>query len=436
MFHPTEQTNHASARLFLASFFPSDTSAAGYTGRAWFGARDGNGYPWPLVDQDAHTLAAQLGFTVRSSSDTGTSIMIIGSDINMDSLRDGIERYWWPRLLDDNLDIRLFDGDRELDGPRPRLRTELRPYIRCYEMIVGRSKSTSDKERLKSLNYPKSEAPGGQWAAVEIQESDIATDNDVANENEDEYTEQFINKICVMRDPRMVVDYIDSRSQNGESVAAVFVADESVEGYLRFSEPPSHDKWNPKSVRLNSESKRIVRSVLSKLKSEVKEFQSSLGPATPVAPPEPLPELERMLSSLLGGTGKTKPAPPPRVTDPFRIEIRESRNEMPEGSRLLGKINLALKPDATMAHLNASVVVRASVLADDNQRVEESIDIEWLKVNGENIKDPVTGFMVALHKDSNAVIEALFLPVDRECSAQISVEVRGGDGANQSDGSN
>ena len=436
VFQPTEQTNNASARLFLASFFPSHTNTASYTGRAWFGTSDEYGHPWPLLDQDAHTIAEQLGFKVRSSSDTGTSLMILGSEISMDSLRDGIEKYWWPRLLDDNLDIRLFDGDEELEGPKPRLRTELRPYIRCYEMIVGRSKPTSDRERLKSLNYPKSEAPSGQWAAVEIQESDIVTDNDESDEDEDEYTEQLINKLCVMRDPRMVVDYIDSRSQNGESVAAVFVADESVEGYLRFSEPPSHDKWNSKSVRLDRESKRIVSRVLSKLKSEVREFQSSLAPATPVAAPEPLAELERMLSGLFGGTGKTKPPPPPRVTDPFRIEIRESRTETNEGSKLLGKISLGLKPGAAMAHLNANIVVRASILADDNQRVDESIDIEWLKVNGTDIKDSLEGFTVELHKDKSVAIETLFLPIDRECSAQISVQVHGADGANQSDRSN
>ena len=250
VFQPSDATDGAHPRLFTASFFrthhDSDRSC---TGRAWFGI-DGEEVR-PLEDDAAHEMANKLGFALRSPAETGTSLMILGSEFDLDSLRDGIERYWWPRLLDANLEIRLFDGDDEVERPRPRTRSYLRPYIHCYEIIVGRTPANPEIERTGNLGEPAGSEPGGvalgQWAVTEIAPLEP---NELPNDDDDDVTEPLQNKICVMRGPRMVVEYLNAPSRSGEAIAAVFVADDAADSYLRYSEPASHDKWNFNNPRL------------------------------------------------------------------------------------------------------------------------------------------------------------------------------------------
>ena len=365
-------------------------------------------------------MAQKLGFTTRSPSETGASLMILGSDIDLDSLRDGIERYWWPRLLDDNLEIRLFDGDDEVKGPRPRIRPDLRPYIHCYEIIVGRTPANPEFERTGNLGDAE---PGGvalgQWAVTEIAplEPDEGLDDDDAG--------PLQNKICLMRGPRMVVEYLDTSSKSGEAIAAVFVADSAADSYLRYSEPASHDKWNSNNPRLAqiANGRRLVRLLLRRLRGKIGEFQDTLAPPPPPIPTEPLSALERLLSDLLGGRGKSKASPPPRANDPFVINFHESRHETDEGSTISSRFALSLKPGASMNELPAIAVIRAAVLADDNQASDERIDLAQIKVNGSDADPSTDRIDVPLSKESPVVIEAVSIPIHSEWQAQISIEV-------------
>ena len=107
-FTPTEDTAGTTARLFVASFFRDHQADGGsYTGRAWFGALDEDGEPWPFIDEDAHAMAEELGIPIRSPNATGTSMLILGNDYDLDDIREGIEDYWWPRILEDNLEVHL-----------------------------------------------------------------------------------------------------------------------------------------------------------------------------------------------------------------------------------------------------------------------------------------------------------------------------------------
>ena len=426
VFEPSAETAGAYARLFVASFFHTHSiDGISYTGRAWFGVGDGE--VWPLVDDAAHEMAGRLGFAVRSPAETGASLMILGSNIRLDDLRYGIETYWWPRLLDDDLEIRLFDGHDEVEGPRPRIRPDLQPYIHCYEMIVGRAKPNVEGERTGSLGQTAGSEPGGvtlgQWGACEIafQEPQDATEEDEGAESK----ESLQNKICVMRRPRMVVEYVDTPSRDGEAIVAVFVADGQADSYLRFSEPSSHDKWNYNNPRLAqiANGPRLVRILLRRLKQQVGDFQRALAPPSPPIPTEPLSALQHLLSDLLGGKGKSRSPFPPRPDDPFVIQIQESRHETDEGSRVAGRVTLSLKPAASMDLLPARAVIRAAVLADDNQASDERINLASIKVDGREADLSDDGIDLSLSKESPIVIEAMSDPIDREWQAQISVEV-------------
>ena len=426
VFEPSTETEGAYARLFVASFFHTHSiDGISYTGRAWFGVGDGE--VWPLVDDAAHEMAGRLGFAVRSPDETGASLMALGSDIDLADLRHGIETYWWPRLVDDDLEIRLFDGDDEMVGPRPRIRPDLRPYIHCYEMIVGRAKANTEGERTGSLGRSAGSERGdvtlGQWGACEIasQEIEDATEEDEGAESR----ESLQNKVCVMRRPRMAVEYIDTPSQNGEAIVAVFVADEQADSYLRFSEPSSHDKWNHNNPRLAQieNGPRLVRVLLRRLKRQIGDFQKALAPPPPPIPTEPLSALQHLLSDLLGGRGRSKGSPPRRTDDPFVIEIHESRHETDEGSRIASRVALSLKPEALMDELSARAVMRAAVLADDNQASDEQIELAQVRVDGRDIVPSDDGMEVSLSKEASVVIEVMSYPIHPEWQAQISIEV-------------
>ena len=142
VFGPVQETSYNHARLFGCSLFPSGhkQDGIGYTGRAWFGlpglSDDGQQICGPVVDDAAHELARSLGFLERAKDESGTSIMILGSEIDMNGFKSAVEDYWWPRILSDQLSVVLWDGNDEVPPPEPLLRPELLPYIRCYELLV------------------------------------------------------------------------------------------------------------------------------------------------------------------------------------------------------------------------------------------------------------------------------------------------------------
>ena len=104
VFESSDETQGHSARFFGCATFDGhfgddDTK---YTGRALFGIHRNNERNQteclPLVDDMAHQVASNIGFVRRENNDIGTSIMIVGSHIRMNSVRSSIEDYWWPRL--------------------------------------------------------------------------------------------------------------------------------------------------------------------------------------------------------------------------------------------------------------------------------------------------------------------------------------------------
>ena len=307
-FAPAEETDGTSARLFVASFFRDHKADGGsYTGRAWFGAVGKDGDPWPFTDEDAHTMAEALNIPVRSPDATGTSVLILGNDYDLNDIRKGVEDFWWPRILEDNLEVHLIDGDEEVKPPNVRKRTDLKPYVHAYEMAVGRAQPQGEKERctdMRTLSFQGRDVKLGKWAAVQVEE--ILDQSDDENDGED----TLVSAICLMRKPRMVVEYM-STSHNAIPIGAVYVADEEIDPVLRLSEPPPHHKWDYKSIRLQEpvNGASLVQGVLRRLRYGVTTFQNTLVPTPPRPSIEPLNVLGRMLADLLGGTKPSKPGP-------------------------------------------------------------------------------------------------------------------------------
>lgn len=275
VFEPTPETSQNHARLFGCSSFDGHTMDDGrkYTGRAWFGTPElesGQEKCSPVVDEDAHDLARQLGFIQRERNDFGTSIMIVGSEINMDKFREAVEDYWWPRILSDRLSVELWEGnERELPPPEPRERSELKPYISCHDLVetdVSPKERQQKRSSLKAWNGKKR----GTLALTALLPDDLSEEDSPENDT------QFKNTVALIRSgPLMVVEYFDTGGRQQGNFTGVFLSHPDSEHALHLSEPPSHDAWNPNSRRLensnpddtNAQNRKLVESIIASIKS-------------------------------------------------------------------------------------------------------------------------------------------------------------------------
>ena len=140
--HPKATEPSAYARLYVCATFDGHEHNGGtkYRGRALYGVhkkQKGEAYPLcrPIINKDAHRIAKQLGFMERKDDEYGTSIMLVGSHIDIDALRTAIEDYWWPRMWSNLLSVEMWDDDNEVKPPDPKKRPDLAAYTKCYSVI-------------------------------------------------------------------------------------------------------------------------------------------------------------------------------------------------------------------------------------------------------------------------------------------------------------
>ena len=309
-FVATKETGHTTSRLLASTFLRKHRMRGkDFTGRGWFGMRGAKrDDPAPIVDDKADSLAASLGFARRDVNDTGTSMLILGASlgaagVDLNRLRKAIETWWWPRLIDDGIDVELFDGDTKLPGPRPRARDDLKHFIQCYAAI---SHDDTSGPLIKTFN-----AVGGtELGSFGVMKLEVAEGDQEAAEADEEESE--INKpgaarVALIRSPKMVVTYASLGSQRMPPAVGVFVADEdeTTDKILKLSEPPQHDKWDPHAQRLERihNGSLVVESVLKRCKKEMRAFQKQLAPPKP-KPKERLRWFDKILGQAFASTGK------------------------------------------------------------------------------------------------------------------------------------
>ncbi len=310
------------ARLFAcATFNGHEWKGGSYKGRALFGVHKKNDRDQiecrPLVDQQAHAVAERLGFEVRARDDYGTSIMILGAKMEMDEVRDALERHWWPRILSNQLSVELWHEDEAQKPPEPCANTDLKPYIDCYEMLQHDIKPKDTLQERKHILQPVNGSQLGSLALKGIEIDPEADDDD-----EDELR----NKIaCIRNGPKMVVQYFDPGGRGDGNFTGVFVSHQDAEKALHLSEPPSHDSWNPESRRIQDaylnkpdkrdQAKKVVESIIKRVKSHAQQFRKDLAPVTLPNPVPGTKKLARILADLMSvkGLGPITPPPPPPV---------------------------------------------------------------------------------------------------------------------------
>jgi hypothetical protein len=421
-FDPVRDGRGVSAHFMGCSYFDSHKyQGQDWTGRAWFAVPAPHAKQpiySPIQDDSAHDFAAQLGFKPRAVGEYGTSILVIDCAIDYKKLINGIEEWWWPRLLENELDVEV-----EVDGQtyyaQPKRRPDLAPFIECYTMAVGRSQTLGPHQKTGTLNRLEGVNLGSYgFHLLQTDQSDVP--------------EEKLGCVALIRSPKMVVEYAPLARSLPPAVG-VFIASTEIDDNLKLSEPPTHDRWDRDSQRLqtakpNEESAReIVEAVLQRIKALVRRFQSQATPQKP-ASERRLRMLERMLGSLI--------RPPMRGVSPVEaesvpVEIRFTiePHAQENGSGMLttqASVRIGLQEDADEVSIEAIVRVRVPVLEDD-----EGTEGEFLPVSIEtpDFDVPQPGqvepeFEVTLSKRHPLSFSLRSDPYDRSWSTKVDIDIR------------
>ena len=389
---PSDPGSHA--RLFGCATFDGHTvGSVKYKGRALFGIyrkEKGQTECRPVLDDDAHSMARQLGFLERKPTEYGTSIMIIGSTIDMDALRTAVEDYWWPRIYSNQLSVELWNDDSPIRPPEPREREDLRPYLRCYSLIEEKMTPDEEERLIKLQRESGSTAQPGQLALKPLPQADEESIDDAESDTHLESTVALIRS-----GPKMVVEYFDPGGRSTANFAGVFLSHPDVEQELHLSEPPAHDSWEPNSPRLveafaedpdkMQRAQATVVSILQRIRLRTREFRRNL---VPLKPPEVMTgarTLQNMLARIMSTvrSGPVAPPPPPSA-NPFNLRIREARENIDGHSRVAASVEIGLNDDAPSDAVDVVMTAEPYMVMDDDMKKDVSgiIRLESAHIDG------------------------------------------------------
>ena len=414
--------SQARSRLFGCAYFRSHTAqGVSHTGRAWLGVDqiqgDGEQVVDPFSGRRADVLAEALGFTPRSASDLGTSILIVDTAIEIPDIVRGVEDWWWPRLIDQLLDVEGVKPDGSSIVPRPRLRPDLRPFIEAYELAIGRNPNPLPRQE-DAFRFNRFE--GREVGVLGLK---------VLDASEDEVPvvgEERVDTIALIRQPRMVVAYHRPGYPGTPPVIGALLADAEIDGVLKLSEPPPHDRWDPESTRLRDTDgfqQRLVQSLISRIRNRLKQFQSA---ASPPPPPRPrrLSVLERALARFFSGGRGARDRPEPSSAP---IHLAYDRNpeihQTNDGRlRLEADFSIRLKDEADRPErLRLSVECR--VLEDGTEGDDVGVTVSSVGATLEPDPSSTSRYIVSLSRGEAVKISAVTRPYDPLCTVRFRPEV-------------
>lgn len=367
-FKDAEDVEHT--RIFGCGYFVShDFKKSPYSGRAWLGMPEkkddkGRVVVDPIEGKSADDLATKLGFTLRKAGEFGTSILIVDAAVDIKAIERGVEDWWWPRLVEHKLDVKIIDSDGTEHIPRPKKNASLRPFIEAYDIALGRSVPKQGQQKHATF-YKEQGLEMGRCGFV-VAPIDSSGNSIVPPER--------TNSVALIRGPLMVVAYYAVSQANPAIVGAYVAPDEDiVEKLLRKSEPPAHDRWDPDSTNLrdvDDKGRGIVQSILNRIRQNLRKFQNEAAPATSVKQRR-LTQLERALGALFKPSGGPGGAPSPEsAPSPLHLEFsKPAYAEAAEGGmlRLKSVFTVRLDDASEEDQVPLSLRVNCPVLEDNNE---------------------------------------------------------------------
>jgi hypothetical protein len=398
-------------RIFGCGYFVShDFKKMSYSGRAWLGSKshkDGHGRVVvdPLENAAADTLAKKLGITLRATGERGTSILIVDAAVDIPSIVRGVEDWWWPRLIENKLDVQIHDADGTVHFPKPKKNAVLKPFIEAFDIARTRAVAKTGTQKFAPFQREGDVAMGTCGFVV------VPLD---ANGNPTVSGDRA-NAVALIRGPLMVVAY-QAVSQASPPIVGAYMAPEEdvVEQALRKSEPPAHDRWDPESTNLRDETgknRKLVESILSRIKGGLRRFQLEAAPPTP-AKQRRMTQLERALGSLFKPQGHGGSVVPDAGPSPLHLEFaRPAFAEATDDGMLRLKSTFSIRLDDKSEEDEVDLRLRMNcpVLEDDNEEGEDlklTIEVDGVAAKIDETDPWVYRFKLAKHAKAKFKIES------------------------------
>lgn len=329
-----------------------------YQGRGFFGTIDGGADVSSVWDDS--DLVDALWLTRRDDR-PGTSALVLGfydpdepekglgelSDLKAlaRALGNAIEEEFWPLLTRDRLRVRvevLDDGRSVYDhtvDPADQY-TELTRALKKFD--AGQIDESLDEVGTIVVR----DVPITISARVDAYDPHPAFEHTaklVVTLSDDE-RDSLENKVCLFRRPEMVVQTID-KDFEGRTYHAFLLAGGAIhpnnrsieevraDDFLRFSEPPAHDRWIPRSGRNQTSQSNLTAHYrapwvpnLRGIETTILERLSELFGAPPVSEDAPPKSIFKNLAFLQGDPGSGASG----AAAPRKPEIRIQQAEVIE----------------------------------------------------------------------------------------------------------
>ena len=338
----------------------------------------------PWVDEEADEIAEKLGFEIRtgdSPESFGTSLMILDPHFDARELKEALERYWWPAMIDDKLLVSIRDADGVDIEVRPNKNPALRPFIRCFDAMATGSASP-EIEVVETSEHSRLRVPGGSLALTQRAEGGNG--------------ESQGSVVALMRGLGMVVQY-RGVAVSSPAIVGVFQAnkDHDVQRLLKMSEPALHNKWVPKHEEADpsvaDNIRLLVQGIHRSISEECRKLSNKLAPEQ-LDDATRIDALNKHLSALLeGGGGEV----PPGEERDFSITRHRPTLEVVDSNliRASGQVDFEQLVDFDVEEGNDQLVeVKIRYfLPDDANRRHAPIPIKLTTISGvekERVGDP------------------------------------------------
>jgi hypothetical protein len=202
--------------------------------------------------------------------------------------------------LDDRLDVELWENGIQQEGPAPRTRGDLVPYIKCKAKLDSGVGNDVDVTTFRPFDGKKL----GRLGLT------LAADESVFGDCSNPKTPGPRRVARTRARTGMITEY---RGDFGTDKRVAFVgyyfADDEIDMALKLAEPSTHDEWAPANQRLTRfpNGREIVEEIDKRTRNACYEFQrTNSAMRAPLS--ERLPELERILGAAFdpqaGGSGR------------------------------------------------------------------------------------------------------------------------------------
>lgn len=365
VFNPSTETNNKRRRLMVAGVYPKhELESISYGGFAYFGTpvHPDSSVAAPFEDEDASNIWAELEQAFgaelkRPDNKTGTDILILMDDLDLEKLKRAVEDYYFPALISNDLSVTFIDEQGSRDQPSVLARNDLDQFVKLYK--TARSSDMVKEEQLQVDSFNKRNGlEVGRYAfqAAEPDEAKSIRSNCVA----------------IMRGTGMVINYEKVGGDQYEPAVGVYIAHNDIHEYLQTSENAAHSEWSEHSHRLHQkypeDGRLIVSSVNSVIKRRFIDFQKNLQPDVSISRSES-GLLATLLTGALSGT-KGNAGPPKPFHNPVSLSLtKKDRNknlskwhlrirdcehtpEAPFSLTLLPTISLAGEKQIAIKHLD------------------------------------------------------------------------------------